>query len=133
MSTVVKTMPPITRIALAPSGRPSNIGRTPASTVGTFGVGVTDSLVFASLGSDSGAGGGTRSIRGRPAAARNSAAYDDGETGIASDVGDTIAIASQFKGIPRVSVLKIVNSRQVSGYWQDYNDKTEGKEVWTEQ
>lgn len=61
------------------------------------------------------------------------AAYDDGETGIASDVGDTIAIASQFKGIPRVSVLKIVNSRQVSGYWQDYNDKTEGKEVWTEQ
>ena len=60
-------------------------------------------------------------------------AYDDGETGIATDVGDTIAVASQDRGIPTVSVLKIINSRQVSGFWQDYTSKTEGKEVWTQQ
>jgi hypothetical protein len=60
-------------------------------------------------------------------------AYDDGGTGIATDVGDTIAIASQERGIPTVSVLKIINARQVSGFWQSYNGKVEGKEAWTEQ
>ncbi len=60
-------------------------------------------------------------------------AYDDGETGIATDVGNTIAVSSQDKGIPTITLLKIINANQVSGYWQSYNYKTEGKEVWTEQ
>ena len=58
--------------------------------------------------------------------------YDDGETGVANDLGTTIAVGSQNKGIPTVTILKIVNSKQLSGYWQDYNNTKEGQETWTE-
>ncbi len=58
--------------------------------------------------------------------------YNSGETGIATDLGDTISVASQDKGIPTVSVFKIINDHQVAGFWQSFNSKTEGKEVWTE-
>jgi hypothetical protein len=58
--------------------------------------------------------------------------YEDGVTGIASDIGDTIAIASQDKGIPAVTVLKIINDSQLKGYWQDYSSNKEGQEIWTQ-
>jgi hypothetical protein len=58
--------------------------------------------------------------------------YGSGDTGIASDLGTSIAIASQDKGIPIVTLLKIINGSQLEGYWQNYNDIKEGTEVWTE-
>jgi hypothetical protein len=50
--------------------------------------------------------------------------YGEGETGI--------AIASQNKGIPTVTLLKIINDSQLEGYWQSYNSKKEGTETWTQ-
>jgi hypothetical protein len=58
--------------------------------------------------------------------------YGNGDTGIASDVGTSIAIASQDKGIPIVTLLKIINGSQLEGYWQNYNNTKEGQETWTE-
>jgi hypothetical protein len=58
--------------------------------------------------------------------------YGEGETGIANDLGTSIAIASQNKGIPTVTLLKIVNGSQLEGYWQSYNSKKEGTETWTQ-
>ncbi len=58
--------------------------------------------------------------------------YGEGETGIANDLGTSIAIASQNRGIPTVTLLKIINDAQLSGYWQDYNDTKEGTETWTQ-
>ena len=58
--------------------------------------------------------------------------YGAGDTGNASDIGTSIAIASQDKGIPIVTLLKIINDSQLEGYWQNYNNDKEGKEIWTE-
>jgi hypothetical protein len=58
--------------------------------------------------------------------------YGNGDTGIASDVGTSIAIASQDKGIPIVTLLKIINGSQLEGFWQNYNNSKEGAETWTE-
>ena len=58
--------------------------------------------------------------------------YGNGDTGIASDIGTSIAIASQDKGIPIVTLLKIINDSQLEGYWQNYNNSKEGQETWTE-
>jgi hypothetical protein len=58
--------------------------------------------------------------------------YGSGDTGIASDIGTSIAIASQGKGIPTVTLLKIINGSQLEGYWQNYNESKEGQETWTE-
>ena len=58
--------------------------------------------------------------------------YGEGETGIANDLGTSIAIASQDKGIPIVTLLKIINGSQLEGYWQNYNNTKEGQETWTE-
>jgi hypothetical protein len=58
--------------------------------------------------------------------------YGNGDTGIASDVGTSIAIASQDKGVPIVTLLKIINGSQLEGYWQNYNNTKEGQETWTE-
>jgi hypothetical protein len=58
--------------------------------------------------------------------------YGNGDTGIASDVGTSIAIASQDKGIPIVTLLKIINGSQLEGFWQNYNNTKEGTETWTE-
>jgi hypothetical protein len=58
--------------------------------------------------------------------------YGEGETGIANDLGTSIAIASQNKGIPTVTLLKIVNGSQLEGYWQSYNSSKEGTETWTQ-
>jgi hypothetical protein len=58
--------------------------------------------------------------------------YGNGDTGIASDVGTSIAIASQDKGIPIVTLLKIINGSQLEGFWQNYNNIKEGQETWTE-
>ncbi len=58
--------------------------------------------------------------------------YSDGETGIANDIGTSIAIASQDKGIPAVTLLKIINGSQLNGFWQSYNNLKEGQEAWTQ-
>ncbi len=58
--------------------------------------------------------------------------YGEGETGIANDLGTSIAIASQNKGIPTVTLLKIINGSQLDGYWQSYNSTKEGTETWTQ-
>jgi hypothetical protein len=58
--------------------------------------------------------------------------YGDGETGIASDFGTSIAIASQNRGVPTVTILKIVNASQLTGFWQEYTNSKEGQETWTE-
>lgn len=58
--------------------------------------------------------------------------YGNGDTGIASDLGTSIAIASQDKGVPTVTLLKIVNASQLNGYWQEYSNVKEGQETWTE-
>lgn len=58
--------------------------------------------------------------------------YGEGETGIANDLGTSIAIASQNKGIPTVTLLKIINGSQLEGYWQSYNSTKEGTETWTQ-
>jgi hypothetical protein len=58
--------------------------------------------------------------------------YGNGDTGIASDLGTSIAIASQDKGVPTVTLLKIVNASQLNGYWQEYTNTKEGQETWTE-
>ena len=58
--------------------------------------------------------------------------YGDGETGIASDFGTSIAIASENRGVPTVTILKIVNASQLTGFWQEYTNNKEGQETWTE-
>ena len=58
--------------------------------------------------------------------------FDSGETGIASDIGATIAIGTQTKGVPSVTILKIINDSQLEGFWQEYTSVKEGQEVWTQ-
>ncbi len=58
--------------------------------------------------------------------------YGEGETGIATDFGTSIGIASQDKGIATITLLKIINNSQLEGYWQDYSHPKEGTETWTQ-